>query len=321
MARDSAGSLNGVAVAWGLTRSISGRPASSRARDAARARPAPSRSGAVRCTASEEAPKPVTKSRAAGSCLARASTAAPSPRFIPSRPCRKGRGGGEPVVARRTSNPDATNTVTSSKPPASTTSQAPRARQRTPRPMASTDDAHAPRTRIAGSRARPSARAARAIGPKYVAASRSATASPLASAAKAASAARMPPLDVPSTRPTLSPRQPGRTRSRSRAHAASAFARSAVARSSASPAKARATKGRASPARASSSSWVIPRRATSPTTPALTAEAPSPSAETAPNATIATSLMARAPCRDPRRPPPPEAPPTSSRAPARPRDG
>ena len=63
-ARASAGSLNGVAVAWGLTRSTSGRPASSSAAVAARARPAPSRSGAVRCTASEEAPKPVTNARA-----------------------------------------------------------------------------------------------------------------------------------------------------------------------------------------------------------------------------------------------------------------
>ena len=60
-----------------------------------RARPVPSRSGAVRCRASDDAPKPATKSRVArGSRRASASTAAPSPRLIPSRPRRNGRGGG-----------------------------------------------------------------------------------------------------------------------------------------------------------------------------------------------------------------------------------
>ncbi len=154
-ARASAASLNGVAVAWALTRSIAGRPASSSAAAAARASPFPSRSGAVRCTASDATPNPVMIRRD-GRAPARASarTAAPSPRAMPSRSSRKGRGGGDPVTARSASKPAATKTVTSSNPPARTTSHASRSshrdgeadRDRTRRARCQHEDARIERT-------------------------------------------------------------------------------------------------------------------------------------------------------------------------------
>ncbi len=199
----------------------------------ARARPAPPGSGAVRWTASEARPNPVMiEPEARAPVLASASTAAPSPSAIPSRSTRKGRGGGDAVTARSASNPAATKTVTSSNPPASTTSHDPRSSQRDPRPIAIDADAHAPRTSTVGSKGRPSRRTTRAIGPKYVAASTSITRSPRASEANARSAARMPPLDVPRIRPTRSSRQAGRARSRSSRQPPRALSRSDAARSS-----------------------------------------------------------------------------------------
>ena len=93
-----------------------------------------------------------------------------------------------------------------------------------PRPMASTDEAHAPRTSIAGSKA--IAERPRALAPSGRSTSpprRRRRSRRARVAAKARSAARIPPLDVPRTRPTRSPlpRRAGTT-SRSAAHAASA---------------------------------------------------------------------------------------------------
>ena len=119
MARASMASLNGVAVACALTRPTFAR-ADARVRERGErraARPDPVRSGAVMCTASFDAPKPATRASTGAprvsSPRTSATTAAPSPSDIPSRPTRKGRGR-DAVVARSTSKPAATKTLTPS---------------------------------------------------------------------------------------------------------------------------------------------------------------------------------------------------------------
>ena len=126
----SEASLNTVAVPCALTRSTGGGRASSsacwrRARGPGPRGPAPS--GGPRRTTRRSRPR--SRARAFGavasSLRTSAITAAPSPSARPSRPARNGRGAPSVQTARNTSKPDATNTLTASKPPHSATSHAP----------------------------------------------------------------------------------------------------------------------------------------------------------------------------------------------------